>query len=102
MLREVLEIPSKGSGQQPWELRPPHVSLVGRRWLQPEGGSRLQALSSPGISAPQGPGQGTRRACYMSQVHSVGKAARTLGEEEGCQGSQRGLSVASCSGRYIP
>lgn len=79
MLREVLAIPSKGSGQQPWELRPPHVSLVGRTWLQPEGGSHLQALSSPGIFAPQGPGQGTRRACYMSQMHSVGKAARMLG-----------------------
>lgn len=79
MLREELAIPSKGSGQQPWELRLPHVSLVGRRWLQPKGGSHLQALSSPGIFAPRGPSQGTRRACYMSQMHSVGKAARTLG-----------------------
>lgn len=38
----------------------------------------------------------------MSQMHSVGKAARAFGWGEGCQGSQRGLSVASCSGRYIP
>lgn len=101
-LREVLAIPSKGSGQQPWKLRPPHVLRVGRRWLQAKGGSHLQALSCPGVSAPQGPGQGTRRAHDMSQMHSVGKAARAFGWGQGCQGSQRGLSVASCSGRYIP
>lgn len=47
MLREVLAIPSKGSGQQPWKLRPPHVLLVGRRWLQAKGGSHLKP------SAPQ-------------------------------------------------
>ena len=53
MLWKVLAIPSKVSGQQPWELRPPCVWPVGRRWLQPEGGSTLQALSFPGIFAPR-------------------------------------------------
>ena len=38
----------------------------------------------------------------MLWMHSVGRAAGVLSEEEGCQGSQRGLGVASCSGRYIP
>lgn len=37
----------------------------------------------------------------MLQVHSVGRAARALAGEEGV-GSPRGLSVASCSGCYIP
>ena len=38
----------------------------------------------------------------MLWMHSVGRAAGELGGKEGCQGSQRGLSVASCNGCYIP
>lgn len=53
MLREVPELPPKVSGQQPCKLRPPVFLLVGRRWLQPEGGSNLQGLSSPGFFASQ-------------------------------------------------
>lgn len=93
MLREVLAIPSKGSGQQPWELRPPHVSLVGRRWLQPEGGSHLPALSSPGIFAPQGPSQGTRQACYMCRrCIQWEKLPERLGRRRGVR-VPRGASV---------
>lgn len=93
MLREVLAIPSKGSGQQPWELRPPHVSLVGRRWLQPEGGSHLPALSSPGIFAPQGPSQGTRQACYVCRrCIQWEKLPERLGRRRGVR-VPRGASV---------
>lgn len=57
VLREVAELPSKVSDQQSWELRPPPVLLIGRRWLQ--------FKQSPSPQPPRhlcspGPGQGTR------------------------------------------
>lgn len=60
-------LPSKGPGQQPWELRLPSVSPIGRRQLRPEGEDGLQALSSLGILYSPGPWPGHQ----MSMAHAA-------------------------------
>ena len=60
-------LPSKGPGQQPWELRLPSVSPIGRRRLRPEGEDGLQALSSLGILCSPGPWPGHQ----MSMAHAA-------------------------------
>lgn len=60
---------------------------VGRRWLQPEGGSNLQALSSPGIFASQ-----ALARALAEHATCCRRIQRAKLPEEGGQGSQRGLA----------
>lgn len=59
---------------------------VGRRRLQPEGGSNLQALSSPGIFASQ-----ALARALAEHATCCRRIQRAKLPEEGGQGSQRGL-----------
>lgn len=90
------------SGQQPWELRPPRVSLVGRRWwLQPTGGNNFQALSSTGIFASQAlVRELAKQATCCRCIRWAKLPGRYMGG--GVSEFPEGPRVAHCSGCYIP
>lgn len=92
---------TRTSRLQPWKPTPPRISLLVRGRCQLEGESDLQALSPRHLLLPRALARALRELLRAADAFG-GKSGWRARWRGGCQASQRGLSVAGCSGCYIP